>query len=145
MGSIVDEAKRDAIAKEDEAIMGRKRFIERVDCDAREVEAQTEGVKHDAGKARYDLIPADALASLVAVYTVGAKKYADRNWELGMSWGRVFAAIGRHTWAWMRGEENDPEDGLPHMAHAAWGCMTLVAYGMRKVGRDDRPKLGGTA
>uniref|UniRef100_UPI001E4FF338 dATP/dGTP diphosphohydrolase domain-containing protein n=1 Tax=Acetomicrobium sp. S15 = DSM 107314 TaxID=2529858 RepID=UPI001E4FF338 len=38
---------------------------------------------------RYDLIPSDALRELAKVYTVGAEKYGERNWEKGMSWGRA--------------------------------------------------------
>lgn len=102
----------------------------------------TEGRKDDFGKLRYDLIPPDALAELARVYTVGAAKYSPRNWEQGISFGRVFAALMRHTWAWWRGEENDPDDGLPHMAHAAWNCMTLLAFSLRRKDKfDDRPVL----
>jgi len=104
----------------------------------------SEGRKDDAGKLRYDLVPPDALAELVRVYTVSLAKYPERNWEQGISFGRVFAALMRHAWAWWRGEENDPEDGLPHMAHAAWNCMALLAYQLRKMGSfDDRAKLDG--
>lgn len=64
----------------------------------------------------------------------------DRNWEQGISYCRIFAALMRHCWAYFRGEENDPDDGLHHMAHAAWNCMTLLAYSMRGMESfDDRP------
>lgn len=97
-------------------------------------------VKGDAGKLRYDLVPAYALEQVVRVYTVGAIKYEDRNWEKGMSWGRIFAALMRHSWSFWRGEENDPEDGIPHMAHASWCCLALVEYGRMRREFDDRPK-----
>lgn len=103
---------------------------------------EPEGRKDDSGKLRFDLVPPDALAELVRVYTVGAAKYAPRNWEQGISFGRVFAALMRHAWAWWRGEENDPEDGISHMAHAAWNCMTLLAFSLRRKDQfDDRPDL----
>lgn len=101
---------------------------------------QKEGVKFDQGKARYDLVPAHALDELVKVYTFGAKKYSDRNWEKGMSWTRCFAALMRHSWAWLRGETHDPESGLHHMAHAAFTCLALVEYARTKKGQDDRPR-----
>lgn len=101
-----------------------------------------EGRKDDGGKLRYDLIPPDALDALARVYTKGATVYGDRNWEQGISYCRIFAALMRHCWAWFRGEENDPDDGLHHMAHAAWNCMTLLAYSMRGMKSfDDRPVL----
>jgi hypothetical protein len=101
---------------------------------------KTEGVKYDGGKARYDLLPPESLESLAQVLTFGAAKYGDRNWEAGMSWGRVFAAMMRHMWAWWRGEHKDPETGFSHLWHAA-ACMAfLIAYEERRIGTDDRPK-----
>ena len=96
------------------------------------------GKKWDAGKLRYDLLPPDALEEIVKVYTMGATKYAPHNWAKGMAWSRVFAAMMRHAWAYWRGEDNDPESGLNHMAHVAWGALTMLAYSKREVGNDDR-------
>lgn len=102
----------------------------------------SEGRKDDGGKLRYDLLPPDALAELVRVYTVGSAKYGEYNWSKGISFSRIFGAAMRHLWAWWRGEENDPDDGLPHLAHAAWNCMTLVAFSKRGMGHlDDRPVI----
>lgn len=67
------------------------------------------GAKKDDGKLRFDLLPSDALEEIAFVYTIGAKKYADRNWEQGIKWGRVFAATMRHAWAYWRGERYDRE------------------------------------
>jgi hypothetical protein len=102
---------------------------------------QAEGRKDDTGKARYDLIPGDALDALAAVYSLGAAKYESRNWERGMRWGRVFAAMMRHAWAWWRGERNDPTDGQHHLASVAWCAFALLAYDLRGIGADDRPRL----
>ena len=94
--------------------------------------------KKDKGKPRYDLIPGDALHEVVKVLSNGAEKYADRNWEIGQPWGKVFGAMMRHCWAWWRGEELDKESGLHHMAHAGVEALFLLAYALRKVGIDDR-------
>ncbi len=99
---------------------------------------QTEGVKFDAGKPRYDLYPPEALEGTTKVLTFGAVKYADRNWEKGMSWGRVFGACMRHLWAWWKGEDTDPESGLPHLDHAACCIAFLQTYSARRCGTDDR-------
>jgi hypothetical protein len=45
-----------------------------------------------------------------------------------MDWGRLIAAIGRHLTDWQIGEDVDPEDGLSHLAHAAWNCLALLEY-----------------
>ncbi len=96
-------------------------------------------LRYDAGKLRYDLIPADSLEQLAKVYTAGAAKYAERNWEKGMSWSRCFGSLMRHAWAFWRGEAIDVETGCHHMAMAAWNCLALCSYHLRKAGTDDRP------
>ena len=100
----------------------------------------TEGQKFDSDKLRYELLPPELLEEVARVLTFGAKKYADRNWELGMKWSRPFGALMRHMWAWWRGEEKDPETGYSHLAHAACCIAFLVSYEARNVGTDDRPK-----
>jgi hypothetical protein len=97
-----------------------------------------EGRKDDDGKARYDLIPGDALHEVAKLYGLGAVKYADRDWEQGMRWGRIFAAMMRHAWAWWRGEKLDPENGQYHLASVAWCALALLSYELRDIGRDDR-------
>ena len=97
------------------------------------------GVKHDGGKERFDLIPARPLFDLAQVYSYGAEKYTDRNWQKGLAWGRVFAAIMRHLWRWWLGASLDEESGLPHLAHAAWGCLALLEYTNTHLELDDRP------
>ena len=99
--------------------------------------------RFDANKPRYELLPPDALEELVWVYTKGALKYEDHNWTKGMSWSRCFGSLMRHSWAFWKGETTDPETGCAHMAMAAWNCLTLCAYSLRKVGTDDRPHQHG--
>lgn len=95
--------------------------------------------KHDAGKARFDLIPVEAVAALAEVLTFGAEKYGARNWEKGFPWGRVFAALMRHLWAWWRRAPADPETGFSHLWHALACVAFLVAFEARGAGEDDRP------
>ena len=101
-----------------------------------------EGVKYDADKPRYDLIPPELLEETAIVLTYGAVKYSERNWEAGMAWHRPFGALMRHMWAWWRGEDNDPETGYSHLAHAACCIAFLISYERRGIGDDNRPKQG---
>ena len=101
-----------------------------------------EGRKDDAGKVRVELFPGEALFAISKVLTFGAIKYADRNWEKGMSWGRVFGALMRHMWSWWRGEKTDPESGLSHLHHAGACIIFLICYEQWEVGRDDRSDAG---
>lgn len=102
-------------------------------------EVWPEGRKDDAGKLPYHLLAPEFLDATAAVLDFGAKKYAPRNWELGMSWSRPFAALMRHMWAWWRGEAADPETGMSHLHHACCCLMFLVAFESRHAGQDDRP------
>jgi hypothetical protein len=97
------------------------------------------GVKHDGGKAPWHLLPFDAVRCIVAVLAFGAGKYAERNWEQGMDWSRVFGALMRHLTAWWEGERKDPETGMSHLWHAGCCVLFLIAYELRGAGRDDRP------
>ena len=102
------------------------------------VQQAMEGVKHDQGKPSFHLFPGDALAEVGRVLDYGATKYAPRNWEKGMNWLRPWNACMRHLWAWVGGEDNDPETGINHLAHACCNLLFLLAYAKRKVGTDDR-------
>ena len=103
-----------------------------------DITSANEGMKFDEGKTRYDLIPAYSLHMLAEVYTFGARKYADNNWRKGLKWSRVFGAAMRHLWAFWKGEDTDPESGLPHLCHAAWCVFTLLDYTQSRKELDDR-------
>jgi hypothetical protein len=45
----------------------------------------------------------------------------------------------RHLAAWQRGEENDAESGLPHLAHAMCNLRMLTLYAENYPQGDDRP------
>lgn len=99
----------------------------------------TEGRKDDNEKARMDLLPPDVLLEVARVLTFGAKKYAPRNWEKGIAYGRVIAGALRHIMAIMQGEDRDPETGLMHSAHAICCMMFLCGYQLRQMPElDDR-------
>ena len=72
----------------------------------------------------------------VKVLTFGAKKYSPGNWKkLNSASARYFAAAQRHMWALQRNEENDPESGYHHAAHAA--CCLLFILEIDKTRNSD--------
>jgi hypothetical protein len=97
----------------------------------------SKGMRFNKGKLRYDLLPPESIEELVKVYTMGAEKYADRNWEKGISVMGCFASIMRHSFAWLRGQTKDPESGLHHMGHVMWNAAAIVTFYYRKM-EDDR-------
>lgn len=98
-------------------------------------------VKHDSGKPRLDLIPPRAAEIIGGVLAYGAKKYSASNWMQGADWSRYSGAALRHLFAFIKGEDNDPESGLPHLAHAACCVLFLLEYQAAGLGTDDRCKL----
>lgn len=90
--------------------------------------------------ARFDLIPAGPLWEMATHYGVGAKKYADRNWEKGYAWSKSFAAAMRHAWQFWFGEDYDPETKTKHVICAAWHFFALAEFMDTTKNKDDRPK-----
>lgn len=99
-----------------------------------------EGLRFNEGKNRLDLIPSEWIEGLGWILTFGAKKYADRNWELGMDWSKVEASLRRHDTAFWKGEDKDPESGLLHPYHTAWNALALAYYLEKGIGNDDRSR-----
>lgn len=101
-----------------------------------------QGYKADDGKILLELLPPDVIEEVGHVLTFGAHKYAPRNWEKGIKYGRVIGAALRHIFAIMRGEDRDPETGRLHAAHAICCMMFLCGYQLRgMVAYDDRNKV----
>lgn len=101
-------------------------------------------LRFDADKSRVDLIDPAFILALGDHYAAGAKKYAERNWEKGMSFSRCYASAQRHMLAFWAGEELDAETGSPHVIAAAWNMAALHHYMSRPDLRekfDDRPKF----
>ena len=74
----------------------------------------------------------------------GALKYGRANWRHAGVRASVYVdACRRHMAAWFEGEDDDPDSGLPHLAHAL-ACLAIVvdaeAAGMLV---DDRQTPGG--
>lgn len=74
----------------------------------------------------------------------GALKYGRSNFrEIGVRSTIYVDAAMRHLGYWFEGEDNDPDSGLPHMAHAL-ACLAIVidAQAAGKL-NDDRNVRGG--
>ena len=96
------------------------------------------GLKADTDKVPLDLLSPLALNGTAKVLGFGAKKYAAHNWRKGLVWSRIIAAILRHTFAFVRGEDLDPESGLPHIDHVACNVMFLQEFYHTRRDLDDR-------
>lgn len=97
-------------------------------------------IKNDGEKPRMDLLPVESLEEIAKVLTFGAKKYSAHNWRNGFSWSRLLGALLRHIFAFMKGEDKDPETGLSHLAHAGCCILFLLWHEQYKKDLDDRYK-----
>jgi hypothetical protein len=95
-------------------------------------------LKFDGAKPRVELLPFAALEETSKVLAFGVEKYGEHNWRNGFKWSRLLGAMLRHIFAFLRGEDNDPETGLSHMAHAACCVLFLLEHILLKYGEDDR-------
>ncbi len=95
---------------------------------------ELKGLRHNTGKPRMDLVAPELMraAARVAGHPMVLAKYSERNWELGMPYGKVYASLMRHLAAWWEGEDNDRETGLSHLDHIAWNSMALSEYFRRR-------------
>lgn len=109
-----------------------------------ESKAVSGGLKYDAAKPGMELLDPYALEQLAKVVDYGATKYDKFNWKKGIQWGRTLGAVLRHTFAYINGEDNDPETGLNHMAHAMANCMFLVWFSQNRKEYDDRYRDAAT-
>lgn len=107
------------------------------------------GLRFNEGKIRYDLVDPWAHKQMVSVLTMGAIKYGERNWQLGMKWSTIIASLKRHLAAIEAGEDFDEESGELHAAHLACNAHFLSAYYKIFPQGDDRdhsylhtPKIG---
>lgn len=91
------------------------------------------GDKHDNGKPRWSLLPCGTIAQILAVLEHGAQKYAVDNWmHVPDAERRYYDAAMRHIDAWLHGEKNDPDSGLPHIAHAVCCLLYILWFDNRK-------------
>lgn len=89
-----------------------------------------EAVRDNQDKLRYDLIPPEFITALAEVFTFGAKKYTPNNWKgfTPEQQEEIQGSLLRHIYAYLEGEENDPESGLSHLAHAGCNLAFMIYF-----------------
>lgn len=91
----------------------------------------TEGVKYDASKPRWSLIPNGTMEEVIKVLEYGANKYSPDNWKKVPEMEvRYYDAAMRHIDSYWQGEYLDEESGQPHLAHAVCCLLFLMWAGV---------------
>mgnify|MGYP001484229286 CR=1 FL=1 len=98
-----------------------------------------------ASKVPLHLVPPSAKHYLALALADGARKYGPYNWrdhEISVSVYK--AALERHMDAFWDGQDNAPDSGVHHVAHAMACCaLILDALSVGKL-NDDRPPAGAS-
>lgn len=97
-----------------------------------EAVSENKGVKSDQGKTQWSYLPIPAVKAVVDVMAYGDTKYPAPD---GSNWKRVpdakkryYNAAMRHLTSWWDGEQNDPETGYNHLAHACSNLLFLLWF-----------------
>lgn len=97
-----------------------------------ETASENKGVKSDQGKTQWSYLPIPAVKAVVDVMAYGDTKYPAPD---GSNWKRVpdakkryYNAAMRHLTSWWDGEQNDPETGYNHLAHACSNLLFLLWF-----------------
>lgn len=99
------------------------------------------GQRFNAGKPQWNLVDLPSFEPMVRVLEYGAKKYAPHNWKKGLPITEIYDSLQRHLIAFMGGEDNDPESGLPHIGHIQCNIMFMAYMFKNKAQQfDDRHK-----
>jgi hypothetical protein len=97
--------------------------------------------RFNEGKRQWALVDFRSLEPMVEVLEFGAKKYSPDNWKKGLPVRSIIESLLRHTFAFLRGQDKDPESGLSHIGHMMCNLMFLSYVMMNKKEKfDDRSK-----
>lgn len=97
--------------------------------------SESKGRKNDRkdGKVRMDLLPWPELEKIAEVYTAGAKKYGDHNWEnLENGYERYKGAMLRHLTEVEKGNAIDEDTGCLHIAQVAWNAIAMLHFKLKE-------------
>ena len=101
----------------------------------------TKSIKNDFKdkKLRWDLLPLQEIEDIVKVYTAGAEKYGDNNWQnLENGYQRYKAALFRHLLEYEKGINVDPETNCLHLAQVAWNAIAMLYFSKHITDRRDQ-------
>ena len=85
----------------------------------------------------FDYFPR-AIQAVGDISTFGARKYAWAGWEsVEDGFARYSDAMVRHLAKEGAGEIYDPDSGLLHAAHTAWGAMARLELLLREMEKKD--------
>lgn len=105
-----------------------------------EINFQRQALRYNQGKLKWALVDFKSLEGLVEVLEYGANKYAPDNWKKGMPVKEVAESLMRHLFAFLDGEDVDPESGCRHISHVMCNAM-FIEFILREKAHYDNRKI----
>ena len=105
-----------------------------------EINPQRQALRYNQGKLKWSLVDFKSLEGLVEVLEYGANKYAPDNWKKGMPVKEVAESLMRHLFAFLGGEDVDPESGCRHISHVMCNAM-FIEFILREKAHYDNRKI----
>ncbi len=103
--------------------------------------------KFDTDKPDTAIFPPLSFIGISRVLGMGKRKYGSHNWRGGIEYSRLLGAALRHIFAYLGGEDVDPESGLSHIHHAACNLVFLgefIEEGRTELDDRYRPSIKAT-
>jgi hypothetical protein len=102
--------------------------------------------RHGDRKVNLALVPPAADVYMALAFTEGARKYGPYNWRAkSVEIMTYIGAAKRHLDAYLDGQDNDPDTGYPHIAHAL-ACLGIIADATETgCAVDNRPPAGAAS
>ena len=93
------------------------------------------------GKIPLEHLITSVLADDARCHKHGADKYGVRNWRVDKILASTYeGAMLRHLIAWIEGEDEDPDSGLPHLTHLRACCAVVLDAEKHSMLEDDRAR-----
>lgn len=96
--------------------------------------------KDDKQKIDFSLVPRIAIEAAAKAFMVGEKRYGRYNYTKGHKASQLIAAMLRHATAWNEGQDNDPQDGQPHLGSVIACAAMILRQAELGTLKDDRFK-----
>lgn len=101
-------------------------------------ENKPKALRHNKGKAQWSLVDFESFEDMVKVLEFGANKYEAHNWKKGHYTTKLCESLMRHLFAYLSGEDVDPESGCSHIGHIQCNAMFLAYSAKHHPDLDDR-------
>lgn len=108
--------------------------------DRNDEEEQKFADRFNAGKLQWSMVDFKSLEDMVRVLEFGAKKYSRNNWKKGLKTTEIVDSMLRHIYAYLDGEDVDPESGINHTGHIMCNAMFLSHMHLFRKDMDTRCK-----